>query len=201
MPAISNGAEPEADRFVVRPEAFEGDGLRATPSDAHPDEEPFVVSTGPIGDGPAGTEPSAVRAPVAEPEAEPAEAEPAGPSVLVVEDEAETREAVVSALAGACAVVAVADARAALDQMAKRRFEALILDSNLGGRQTGAEVLRIARALPGYRGVPAIALTAEADPEAAERYLGAGFERVVAAPYARNALVNALRAAGVSVQA
>ena len=139
------------------------------------------------------------KAPTAAPAVEaPAEEESAlvnvGPSVLVVEDNEDTRALLDRLLRRSYRVCAVADALSALDRMNRERFDALILDINLGGKQTGIDVLRIARTLPGYEGVFAVALTAYALPGDRERFLEAGFDRYVSKPFTRATLMEALNA-------
>jgi PAS domain S-box-containing protein len=97
-----------------------------------------------------------------------------GGGVLVVTDSEEIRERLAEEAPVGCPVEVVAEARVALDRMAKKTYEALVLDVNLGGKQTGAGVLRVARALPGYDGAFAVALTA-AESERAP-FMEAGFD-------------------------
>jgi CheY-like chemotaxis protein len=80
--------------------------------------------------------------------------------------------------------------------MATTRFRGFVLDINLGGKETGADVLRIARTLEGYADVYAIALTAYALPGDRERLLESGFDEYISKPFTRQSLMDAL-AAGV----
>jgi CheY-like chemotaxis protein len=117
-----------------------------------------------------------------------------GPSVLVVEDNEDTRALLDRLLRRTHRVCTVPDALSALDRMNRERFDALILDINLGGKQTGIDVLRIARTLPGYKDVFAVALTAYALPGDRERFIEAGFNRYVSKPFTRATLMEALNA-------
>ena len=125
-----------------------------------------------------------------------AEAADARPSVLVVEDNNDTRMLLDRILGSVYNVTSVGDARSALLAMNDRRFAGLVLDINLGGKETGADVLRIARSLPDYGGVFAIALTAYALPGDRERLLESGFNEYISKPFTRQSLMDAL-AAGV----
>ncbi|WP_420454736.1 ATP-binding protein [Rubrivirga sp.] len=116
------------------------------------------------------------------------------PSVLVVEDNDDTRMLLERILRSAYDVTAVGDARSALLAMNQRRFTALVLDINLGGKETGADVLRIARSLPDYGGVFAIALTAYALPGDRERLLESGFSAYISKPFTRQSLMETLGA-------
>jgi signal transduction histidine kinase/CheY-like chemotaxis protein len=116
-----------------------------------------------------------------------------GPSVLVVEDNSDTRALLERILKPGYTTFAVGDARSALDLLHRERFDALVLDINLGGRETGVDVLRIARALPGNDALFAIALTAYALPGDRERFLEAGFDQYVSKPFTRSTLLGALK--------
>ena len=117
-------------------------------------------------------------------------------SILVVEDNDDTRMLLERILRSAYDVTVVGDARSALLAMNQRRFSGLVLDINLGGKETGADVLRIARSLPNYGGVFAIALTAYALPGDRERLLESGFNEYISKPFTRSTLMETL-AAGV----
>ncbi|HYE96201.1 MAG TPA: ATP-binding protein [Rubricoccaceae bacterium] len=114
------------------------------------------------------------------------------PSILVVEDNDDTRLLLTRILGADYRVTAVGDARSALDALSRLPFSALVLDINLGGKQTGADILRVARALPGCADVFAIALTAYALPGDRERFLEAGFSQYISKPFTRSALLAAL---------
>ena len=118
----------------------------------------------------------------------------AGPAILVVEDNNDTRMLLERILRSTYDVTAVGDARSALLAMNERPFAGLVLDINLGGRETGADVLRIARSLPNHAGVFAIALTAYALPGDRERLLEAGFNEYISKPFTRQSLMEALKA-------
>src|SRR5690606_39491405 len=119
---------------------------------------------------------------------------PPSGAVLVVEDNDETRLLIGRVLEGFYEVEAVADARTALQRMASRFYDALVLDINLGGRKTGVDVLRVARALPGYEDVVAVALTAYALPGDDEHLLDEGFDHYISKPFTKRTLLDAIAA-------
>ena len=121
-------------------------------------------------------------------------------AVLIVEDNPDTRMLVERILQRTYRVHAVADARSALALMDEHHFDGFVLDINLGGKETGVDILRIARTLPGYENVFAIALTAYALPGDRERFLLAGFNKYVPKPFTRSTLMAAL-SDGLSVAA
>jgi two-component system CheB/CheR fusion protein len=108
----------------------------------------------------------------------------AGTDVLLVEDDADAREALVSVLehygARVTAAGSVADALKALAQSVP---DLLVSDLGMPGRD-GYDLIRAVRALPPDQGgrVPALALSAYASPQDRDRAITAGFHRHVAKP-------------------
>jgi CheY-like chemotaxis protein/two-component sensor histidine kinase len=121
------------------------------------------------------------------------EAPDASNRVLVVTDNATSRDRIVRAASEVWAVETVTEARAVLGRMAQEQYAALVIDVNVGGKQTGANVLRVARALPGYGKVFAVALTAaKSERDYAKK---AGFNCCLQEPFTNTALLDALRPA------
>lgn len=108
----------------------------------------------------------------------------AGVRVLVVDDELDARELVAEAFQAAGArVTLAASAREALVQLAATRPAVLVSDIGMP-YEDGYSLLRSVRALPAEQGgqIPALALTAYARAEDADRAYDAGFQRHVAKP-------------------
>lgn len=88
------------------------------------------------------------------------------------------------------------DEEGALALARRQRYDVVLLDISLGGVRTGEDVLHELRKLPGYQGVPAVAVTAYALPEDRERFLKAGFDIYLAKPFTeeqlRDVLIQAL---------
>lgn len=120
------------------------------------------------------------------------EADDDRPKLLIVEDNSDTRTLLLRILRKAYHVRAVGTAREALSEMNVTLYDGLVMDINLGGKKTGADVLRVARTLPGYEDVFAIALTAYALPGDRERLLEGGFNEYISKPFSRHSLVEAL---------
>ena len=101
----------------------------------------------------------------------------AGLRVLVVEDEADSRELLQEALLSAGAVVSAADsAEAALTVFGQEDIDVIVSDIGMAGVD-GYELIRRIRRLPGERGaIPAVAVTAYARPGDRERATEAGFQ-------------------------
>jgi PAS domain S-box-containing protein len=107
-----------------------------------------------------------------------------GRRILLVDDEADTRDLLATALARYGAEVTSAGSAAeALDLLEARRPDLLVTDIAMPGAD-GYELIRHLRARSADRGrdVPALALTAHARPEDRERALAAGFQGHLAKP-------------------
>ncbi|MCS6944898.1 MAG: PAS domain S-box protein [Sutterellaceae bacterium] len=116
--------------------------------------------------------------------------------VLVVEDNAVNRELAVAMLQQlGCRVQVAEDGHAALDALAQRQFDLVLMDCQMPGMD-GFEALRRLRA---HRGgatppsVPVVALTANALAGDAERCHAAGFDDYLAKPFRLGQLAAVLR--------
>jgi signal transduction histidine kinase/ActR/RegA family two-component response regulator len=107
----------------------------------------------------------------------------AGVRVLVVEDEADSRDLLQEALLSAGAVVRTADsAEAALTIFGQGDLDVIVSDIGLAGVD-GYELMRRIRRLPGERGaIPSVAVTAYARPGDRERATQAGFHAHLTKP-------------------
>jgi signal transduction histidine kinase/ActR/RegA family two-component response regulator len=135
----------------------------------------------------------------AEPPAAPLNTEPItlkGVSILIVDDETDARELLVAILQDYGAEVrAASTAAAALDALTDDRFRTDVIVSDVGMPGTdGFALVREIRSLPAdrLRRVPAIAVTAYANPEDRVRALVAGFQNHIPKPVDANALAAAI---------
>ncbi len=107
-----------------------------------------------------------------------------GVRVLVVDDEADTRELLTTILAQCGAEVTAAEnARAALEALEQEPFDVLVSDIRMR-EENGYDLIRSVRALDAERGgrIPALALTAYTRIEDRESALSAGFQQHAAKP-------------------
>ncbi len=113
-------------------------------------------------------------------------------SVLLVEDHPVNQEVGMGFLTalGHRAVIA-ATGEAALDMLARGRFDAVLMDVNLPGI-SGIEATRRLRALPGLARLPVIGVSAHAQPEDVAACRAAGMDEVVSKPLSPEALAAAL---------
>ncbi len=108
--------------------------------------------------------------------------------LLVVEDARDTRRLLEHLLRRSYAADVVATPEEALAMAAAERYDALVIDINLGHGMNGEELLARFRENPFYAHVPALALTAYAMPGDRERFLEAGFDAYLAKPFTTEAL-------------
>jgi two-component system CheB/CheR fusion protein len=107
-----------------------------------------------------------------------------GVRLLVVEDDADSREMLVLVFERSGALVtAAASAGEATEAMRRATPDLLVCDIGLPG-EDGLELIRKVRALEAEKGgrIPALALTAYAGPAHRERALAAGFDKQVSKP-------------------
>ena len=107
-----------------------------------------------------------------------------GVRLLVVEDDADSREMLVAVFERSGAVVTTAASAAEATEALRRATpDLLVCDIGLPG-EDGLELIRKVRALESEKGrrIPALALTAYAGPAHRERALAAGFDRQVSKP-------------------
>jgi CheY-like chemotaxis protein len=123
--------------------------------------------------------------------------------VLVVEDEADSRELLVETLseygADVVAVASCQDAVAVLRQSTPQQLPHVIV-SDLGmPKEDGYDLIRQIRAMPQAEGgrIPAVALTGYANPEDRRRALAAGYQGHVAKPMDRLTMATAVKRAAL----
>ena len=114
------------------------------------------------------------------------------PRVLVVDDSRDARGILKHFLKATYAVEAVPNAKTALHRAHQQRYDAVLLDINLGDGTSGLDVLRALRALPNYAEVPIIAVTAYALPEDRNRFMKKGFDGYLSKPFLKTTLLETL---------
>jgi len=120
----------------------------------------------------------------------------ANPHILIVDDNA-TNRVVAQALCEmfGCTSETADDGMEALDAIKERDFDLVLMDIKMP-RMDGLQATQAIRKLKGpMRDVPIIALTANADPEDARRYIASGMAAVVEKPIKPERLRHAMNAA------
>ncbi len=122
-----------------------------------------------------------------------------GVHVLIVEDDADSRNVLAVLLQRLGALVeAVASAKEAYDRVAHRRPDVLVSDIGMP-EEDGYSLIRRLRQMGGERKLPAIALTAYARAQDADAALGAGYDRHLAKPVAPADLVRAIKSVTLEI--
>ena len=119
---------------------------------------------------------------------------PSTERVLVVEDDAATRNLVASHLQPFWDVDQTECPDRALRLAQDERFDAFLLDISLTAEMDGIELLKALRDVPNCANVPAVALTAHALPGDRDRFLEAGFDRYLSKPFTAEQLVGGVDA-------
>lgn len=119
-------------------------------------------------------------------------------TILVVEDNNETRQLVKIFLQATDGIVGASSGAEALQYLRDRAFDGVLLDINLGEEQTGLELIDAIREMNGYRDLPIVAFTAYALPGDEERFLNAGFDGYVQKPFTKRQLLHTLNQALMS---
>ncbi len=109
--------------------------------------------------------------------------------MLLVEDNPETAFLILHLLLDVCDVTIATSAEEALRKASARRFDAVLLDINLGQGGNGLDLIGRLRALPHYDDTPIAAVTAYALPGDRERFLAAGFDRYLSKPFTTDGLL------------
>jgi CheY-like chemotaxis protein len=114
--------------------------------------------------------------------------------ILLVEDEEDIRAVAEVALetVGGFTLKACASGRDAVEEIAGFAPQLLILDVMMPGMD-GPETLREIRALPGYRDIPAVFMTAKVQSDEVASYLAEGALDVIPKPFDPMALADRVR--------
>ncbi len=105
------------------------------------------------------------------------------PKVLVVEDNENTQYLIQTLLEEDMSVTTVETAAEALLEAFRNEYSLVVVDINLGEGPNGIDLLSELRAMPAYRDVPIVAITAYALPGDKERFLEMGFADYLAKPF------------------
>ena len=101
--------------------------------------------------------------------------------MLLAEDNPNTQVLMQELLEPYGEVTVTSTAGEALEAAQHGRYDLVLLDINLGGQRSGADVVQQLRAMPAYKGVPIAALTAYALP--GDRFLAMGFDTYLSKPF------------------
>lgn len=112
--------------------------------------------------------------------------------ILVVEDDATSRDVINLFLKNIYQIFFAQDGEAALLLAKENNFDLILLDINLGSGITGLEVMEKLRLFDEYKKTPIIAATAFAMLGDKEKFLNSGFNHYISKPYLKQQLIQLL---------
>lgn len=112
------------------------------------------------------------------------------PEVLLVDDDQLVFRIIQRYLTGLCNLDYAIDGRRAIMAVARKKYDIIFMDINLGVGLTGLQVIKKLKELPEYADVPMVAITAMAMPGDKERALAAGCSFYQAKPFRREDIIN-----------
>ena len=112
--------------------------------------------------------------------------------ILVVEDDATSRDVINLFLKNIYQIFFAHDGEAALLLAKENNFDLILLDINLGSGITGLEVMEKLRSFDEYKKTPIIAATAFAMLGDREKFLNSGFNHYISKPYLKQQLLQLL---------
>jgi len=117
------------------------------------------------------------------------------PKVLIVEDNSINQDVAAIFLHDICEVVQTEDGETAVKKAAADKYDAVLMDINLGPGITGIEAAKRIRRLPGYENTPIIAITGYAMAGDKERLLNEGLTHYLPKPFDKEQIINILEEA------
>ncbi|MEX2640597.1 MAG: ATP-binding protein [Balneolales bacterium] len=117
------------------------------------------------------------------------------PKILLVEDNDENKDVTKLILKNHYNIDSALDGESAIEKVKEEQYSAILMDINLGRGLTGTEVKSYIKQLPGYEGVPIIAITAYAMRGDRLKYLQEGFDSYLAKPFSKEDLIEVISSA------
>lgn len=115
------------------------------------------------------------------------------PKILLVENDDISKEVTEMFLEGLCEVDFASDGISALELVKKNKYDAFLMDINLGSGLNGKDVTQKIRKMKGYEKTPIIAVTAFAMKGDKEEFLNAGCTHYLSKPFERETLIELLQ--------
>jgi len=116
------------------------------------------------------------------------------PTILVVEDDLINIEAIGYFIKKFVNIESATDGETAIAMAMKNKYDAILMDINLGRGLSGIEVTKIIKELDGYGNIPIIACTAYAMEGDAKTFIDAGCTHYLVKPFSKEEIIGLLRA-------
>jgi len=112
------------------------------------------------------------------------------PDVLLVEDSTVNLQLLIFYLKDYCNIYSVLDGRSAVEMTRNQKFDAILMDINLGPGMDGIQAMLEIRKRQDYRSVPIIAVTGYASIGDRERLLATGFTEYLPKPFKKDVVLD-----------
>jgi len=109
--------------------------------------------------------------------------------ILYVEDDLDTIKIMSLLLRDCCQFDSAIDAETALTKINSNKYDAILMDINLGRGIDGVQLTKLIRDIPGYQDIPIIALTAFAMQGDKEEFLSHGLTHYISKPFTRDEIL------------
>lgn len=113
--------------------------------------------------------------------------------ILYVEDENMAQDLVSRVLKKYYKIEIVKKANEALEKVKKNKYDALMIDINLGRGIDGAQLMEMIRKIPEYKDTPILAITAFAAEKDEKEFLSRGFTHYISKPFSIDDLIKVVR--------
>lgn len=113
--------------------------------------------------------------------------------ILVVEDDWVSRKFIEVVLKDYCLIEFALNGVDALEKIKNAKYDAILMDINLGRGMDGLTVTRLIREKEDYKSVPIAALTAFASQQEREEFLEKGCSHYLSKPFGKAALINLIK--------
>ncbi len=113
--------------------------------------------------------------------------------LLLVEDDPVAQDVTKLFLKNTCEVEIAKDGYEALQKVNSSRYDAILMDINLGSGMNGIESVKKIREVAGYETTPIVALTAYAMKGDKENFLAAGCTHYLSKPFDKKSLIELIK--------
>ena len=112
--------------------------------------------------------------------------------ILYIEDDKASRDVITRFLLNKYDIVTKDSADESLQIVNETKFDAILMDINLGNGLNGIEVSQLIKKEPGYQNIPIIAVTAFASDDDKTEFLSKGMTHYISKPFRQNELLDLL---------
>ncbi|MGE5499190.1 MAG: response regulator, partial [Syntrophothermus sp.] len=115
------------------------------------------------------------------------------PDILYVEDDANNRLIMSLLTRGTCNLDLAADGEGALKMISTKKYDAIMMDINLGSGIDGIQAAQMIRLTPGYKNTPVAAVTAYAAESDRKNFLKQGCTHFLPKPFSKKEITELIQ--------